>query len=227
MSLLINNVGKSYPNPLFFSELGALRAAAPPRVLGAPALTSSSPPPLRPPSPGTSPLVERGFIENMVHINLSSAVEMTALVLPGMLERKRGAVVNISSAAGNSPVGSPLLALYSATKAAVDVFSRSLYYELKGRGVHVECQVPYFVTTKLSKIRRADVFNVSPRTFVASSLAGLGRHGPSFVPHWSHALQDAVLQALPRSAQAAVQGSMHAGLRARALKKHAEGSKAK
>ena len=194
----------------------------------APSLRLSSPTPPPPPPPcAAPPLVEPGFLGAMVNINLLSVVEMTALVLPRMLAQKRGAIVNISSAAGNVPSGSPLLALYSATKAGVDVLSRSLHAELARTGVHVECQVPYFVTTKLSKIRRADVFNVSPRTFVASSLAGLGRHGPSFVPHWSHALQDAVLQALPRSAQAAVQGSMHAGLRARALKKHAEGSKAK
>ena len=119
---------------------------------------------------------------------------------------------------------SPLLALYAATKAAVDVLSRSLYAELARTGVHVECQVPYFVTTKLSKIRDVSAFNVSPETFVASSLAGLGQRGPSFVPHWSHALQDAAMQALPRSAQAALQTYMHMGLRARAAKKREGGA---
>ena len=157
----------------------------------------------------------------MVNTNLLSVVEMSALVLPGMLAAKRGAIVNISSAAGNLASGSPLLALYAATKAAVDTFSQSLHHELAGKGVHVECQVPYFVTTKLSKIRVANTFNVTPETYVSSSLAALGRHGPSFVPHWSHALQDAAMQALPRSAQASVQLSIHHGIRAAALKKKA------
>ena len=157
----------------------------------------------------------------MVNTNLLSVVEMSALVLPGMLAAKRGAIVNISSAAGNLASGSPLLALYAATKAAVDTFSQSLHHELAGKGVHVECQVPYFVTTKLSKIRVANTFNVTPETYVSSSLAALGRHGPSFVPHWSHALQDAAMQALPRAAQASVQLSIHHGIRAAALKKKA------
>ena len=160
-----------------------------------------------------------GFIETMVNTNLLSTVEMTSLVLPYMLSAKRGAIINISSAAGNLPSGSPLLALYSATKAAVDVFSRSLHYEVASQGVHVECQVPYFVTTKLSKIRHASLFNVTPKTYVRSSLAGLGRNGPSFVPHWSHALQDAVMQALPVPMQAAVQLSIHLGLRKAANRK--------
>ena len=159
--------------------------------------------------------MEPGFLGAMVNINLLSVVEMTALVLPRMLAQKRGAIVNISSAAGNVPSGSPLLALYSATKAGVDVLSRSLHAELARTGVHVECQVPYFVTTKLSKIRDVSLFNVSPETFVASSLAALGRRGPSCVPHWSHALQDAVMQALPRDWQAGLQMYMHMGLRAR------------
>lgn len=186
-------------------------------------LSSPTPPPPPPPC-AAPPLVEPGFLGAMVNINLLSVVEMTALVLPRMLAAKRGAIVNISSAAGNVPSGSPLLALYAATKAGVDVLSRSLHAELARTGVHVECQVPYFVTTKLSKIRDVSLFNVSPDTFVASSLAALGRRGPSCVPHWSHALQDAAMQALPRTWQAGLQTYMHMGLRARAARKREGGS---
>jgi 17beta-estradiol 17-dehydrogenase / very-long-chain 3-oxoacyl-CoA reductase len=201
--------------------VGGERAQA--RRLRAP-LPLTTPFPSHPPShalalTGAGSFVQHDFIENMIHLNLTSVAEMTALVLPYMLEDRQGAIVNISSAAGNMASGSPLLALYSSTKAAVDMLSRSLYYELAGKGVHVECQVPYFVCTKLSKIKKESLFNVSPETFAQSSLAAVGKNGPSFVPHWSHALQDAVLQALPMDAQAYVQKSMHVGIQKAALRK--------
>jgi short-subunit dehydrogenase len=46
----------------------------------------------------------------MVHLNVDSVTQMTALLLPGMVERKRGAIVNIASAVGILPTGMPLLA---------------------------------------------------------------------------------------------------------------------
>lgn len=77
----------------------------------------------------------------MVAVNLTSVVEMSALVLPGMRERKRGAIINLASAAGRVPIGNPLYALYSGTKAAVDYFSRSLHHELSEFGVHVQVRM--------------------------------------------------------------------------------------
>ena len=46
----------------------------------------------------------------MVHLNVDSVTQMTALVLPGMVERRRGAIVNIASAAGRLPTGNPMYA---------------------------------------------------------------------------------------------------------------------
>ncbi|KAM3837953.1 very-long-chain 3-oxoacyl-CoA reductase-B-like, partial [Diretmus argenteus] len=54
------------------------------------------------------------FIDTMVNINITSVCQMTRLVLPGMVERKKGAILNISSASGMYPV--PLLSVYSASK---------------------------------------------------------------------------------------------------------------
>ena len=63
-------------------------------------------------------------VENMINLNTLSMSLMTHIVLPGMLERRRGAIINISSASGLAP--SPMLAQYSATKAYADFFTRAI-----------------------------------------------------------------------------------------------------
>ncbi len=60
------------------------------------------------------------------------------LFVTGMMDRKRGAIINIGSAAGAIPTGNPLYAVYSGSKAYIDFFSRSLYQELKSKNVFVQ-----------------------------------------------------------------------------------------
>lgn len=71
-------------------------------------------------------------------------------------------------------VGNPLYAVYSASKAYVDYFSRSLHYELKSFGVHVQCQSPYFVTSKLSKIRSTSLTVPNPDDFAVAAVNAIG-----------------------------------------------------
>lgn len=56
----------------------------------------------------------------MLRCNVISMNEMTRLILPQMVERKKGAIVNIASIGG--AMSTPLLSVYSATKAYVDRF---------------------------------------------------------------------------------------------------------
>eukprot|EP01031_Cornospumella_fuschlensis_P043703 gene43703-53449_t len=67
-------------------------------------------------------------VTQLVSLNVDSTTWMTRIVLPGMVERKRGAIVNIGSAAGVS--NSPLLAQYGAAKSYIAMFSRALHHEL-------------------------------------------------------------------------------------------------
>ena len=84
----------------------------------------------------------------MISINVESVTCMTRLVLPAMLAKKKGAVVNMSSASARAPL--PLLAQYSASKGYVENFTRSLAVEYAGKGVHFQCQSPYFVATAMT-----------------------------------------------------------------------------
>jgi len=92
-----------------------------------------------------------GLTDQLIAVNITSTVKMTQLVLPGMLEARKGVIVNVASAAGRIPAGNPLLSIYSGTKAFVDFFSRSMHAEYADRGIVVQCQSPYLVSTAMSK----------------------------------------------------------------------------
>lgn len=61
-------------------------------------------------------------LADMINCNITSVTKMTAIVLPNMVKKRKGIIVNNASASGRCPT--PLLTLYSASKAYVDYFSR-------------------------------------------------------------------------------------------------------
>jgi short-subunit dehydrogenase len=91
------------------------------------------------------PFVERSNdeIEALVDVNLTATLLLTRAVLPGMLERGRGHVVNLASMAGKIP--SPMLATYSATKHGIVGFTHSLRAELNDSPVGASAICPGFV----------------------------------------------------------------------------------
>ncbi|KAM4722530.1 very-long-chain 3-oxoacyl-CoA reductase [Rhinophrynus dorsalis] len=156
-------------------------------------------------------------VDKMININITSVCKMTRLVLPGMLERSKGIILNISSASGMYPV--PLLTVYSATKAFVDFFSRGLHAEYSSRGVTVQSVLPFFVATKLSKIRKPTWDKPSPETYVRSALntVGLQTQTNGCLPH---AIMGWVSTSLmPLSITINMAMKMNKGLRARYLKR--------
>jgi short-subunit dehydrogenase len=76
----------------------------------------------------------------MIRLNVTSLVHLTGLLLPGMIARGRGRIVNVASTAGFQP--GPLMAVYYATKAFVLSFSEALAEELAGSGVTVTTVCP-------------------------------------------------------------------------------------
>ncbi|XP_066368996.1 very-long-chain 3-oxoacyl-CoA reductase 1-like isoform X4 [Miscanthus floridulus] len=77
----------------------------------------------------------------MIRVNLWALTEVTAAVLPGMVARRRGAIVNIGSGSTEAIPSFPLYTIYAATKRHVSQFSRSLYVEYRSKGIHIQCQV--------------------------------------------------------------------------------------
>jgi len=154
-------------------------------------------------------------VEQLISMNVESTTYVTRIILPQMLERKKGAIINISSFAGVST--SPLLSQYGAAKSYVAMFSRALHYELKGKGIHVQCQVPLFVATKLAKLRES-LFTPTPASYAKAAVAAIG-YDVLVSPFWLHSLQMYIFGCFPEWVVAAGAKMMHEGIRKRGIKK--------
>jgi short-subunit dehydrogenase len=83
-------------------------------------------------------------IEHNINVNLTGAMLLTRLVLPGMLSRKCGHIINISSLSAKA--GPPFAEPYAATKAGLIAFTESLRAEYQQTGVSASVICPGFVT---------------------------------------------------------------------------------
>jgi dehydrogenase/reductase SDR family protein 7B len=84
-----------------------------------------------------------------MEINFFAIVDLTSQVLPAMLARGSGHIVNMSSVAGY--VATPLRSTYSASKHALRAWSDSLRAEVSGRGIAVTTICPGYVRTEISR----------------------------------------------------------------------------
>jgi 17beta-estradiol 17-dehydrogenase / very-long-chain 3-oxoacyl-CoA reductase len=95
--------------------------------------------------------VSEETITRILQLNVAGVTGVARQVLPGMMERRRGVIVNIGSAFGALP--GPYLAVYAASKMYVDKLSQDLAVEAAPRGVTIQCVQPGPVATKMSKIK--------------------------------------------------------------------------
>lgn len=98
-------------------------------------------------------------IQLMVRTNVEGTFGLTRLFAPAMAARRRGAILVVSSLAGNQPM--PNFGAYAATKAAVTSFAEMLREELRPAGVTVTVLCPGEVLTEFSEV--ADVASASRR----------------------------------------------------------------
>ncbi|XP_026184542.1 hydroxysteroid (20-beta) dehydrogenase 2 [Mastacembelus armatus] len=131
-------------------------------------------------------------ITQLIYCNILSVPQMTRLILPGMVERKTGLIINISSEAGIRP--QPLLSLYCATKIFVTYFSQCLHAEYKSMGITVQCVAPFIVSTKMTNMK-VNSFVKSAPEFAHDALNTVG-HSNYTSGCLSHALQDMALAIL-------------------------------
>jgi len=89
-----------------------------------------------------------GLLARLLKINLEAPMQLTRAVLPGMIERGHGRIVNVGSMFGS--IGFPLFATYCASKFGLRGFSQALRRELAGTGVGVTYVSPRGVRTPLN-----------------------------------------------------------------------------
>lgn len=143
--------------------------------------------------------VDDELIGNLIKVNVAGVTRITHAVLPGMIERKRGAILNIGSGVAVVIPSEPLYAVYAATKSYVDHFSKSLHVEYKDKGIDVQCQVPLYVATKMASIKRSSFFVPSADTYARAAVDWIG-YEPICAPYWPHSLVWNLASLLPAAA---------------------------
>jgi short-subunit dehydrogenase len=125
----------------------------------------------------------------LVAVNVDALVRLTHAVLPGMLARGRGGILNVASTIAFQPA--PYQATYGASKAFVLSFSQALWAETRGTGVGVTALCPGPTRTGFVDALDADVADVAvykklaePEPVVKAGLRALDRGRPVVIPGW-------------------------------------------
>lgn len=166
-------------------------------------------------------LVDREMTyERIIKANVIAVTRMCSLVMPAMAERRRGVVINVSSTACLIP--SPLLAVYAASKAYVDKLSADLHAEYASSGLTVQCVLPGYVVTNMSKLRQSTWMAPTPRTYVEAALSTVGTKARTtgYAPHSLLVAVVGALSALSERLSVWVITRTMLNLRRRALKKY-------
>jgi len=102
------------------------------------------------------PFIAKDFAKDleMIQVNIVALTQLTKLLLPGMVARKQGRILNLASTASFQP--GPLMAIYYATKAYVLSFSEALAEELRGTGVTVTALCPGPTATGFGSVAGMD-----------------------------------------------------------------------
>ncbi|MFD9338352.1 SDR family NAD(P)-dependent oxidoreductase [Streptomyces sp. NPDC060028] len=138
--------------------------------------------------------------ERMLDLLVKVPLRLTHAALPGLRERRRGAVVNVSSVAGLLPTGT-----YGAAKAWVTAFSESLRVDMEPYGVRVLAVVPGFTRTEFQERAGMDVSALreavwlEPRAVVAQALKDLARRRPISVTGRRYQAYALAVRHLPRT----------------------------
>ena len=113
----------------------------------------------------------------MIQVNVVAPTHLAKLLLPGMLQRRRGRILNVASTAAFQP--GPLMAVYYATKAYVLSFSEALANETAGTGVTVTALCPGPTITEFQKAAGLEATRLfrSPLVMKAPEVARAGYEG--------------------------------------------------
>jgi len=149
------------------------------------------------PSGGPWPFLELdlAYVKDMITVNITAATYLCHQLLPAMVAKGKGAVINIASMGSYCP--GPFLAEYIATKYYMHSFTESLALELEGTGVLIQEIDPGVVNTEMTKEFDPGQKGISPdaEQYLASALPTIGWVQRT-CGHWSHGLFLVIMDSL-------------------------------
>jgi uncharacterized protein len=129
-------------------------------------------------------------IQEMLAVNIVALTMLTRALLPSMIEKKRGAILNVSSSAGFLPIRK--MAVYAASKSYVTSFSDSIRGEVRKQGIVVSALCPGPVDTEFSSVARRSIgkppfpspsfMHMPVESVVRAGLDAIERNKPLVVP---------------------------------------------
>lgn len=130
-------------------------------------------------------------IQRLLNLNIATLTDLTYRVLPGMLERGHGAILNIASVAAFQPVA--FMGAYAASKSYVLHFSEAIWAEARSRGVTVLAVCPGVTDTEFFDTAGAPGWldkHTSQSTFkvVKTALSALEKRRQYIIPGWKNYL---------------------------------------
>jgi uncharacterized protein len=144
-------------------------------------------------------------VDQIMLVNMVALTRLTRGLLPAMIARKRGAILNVSSSASFLPI--PNFAVYAATKAYVTSLSDALRSEVRGFGVSVSALCPGPVRTEFAEVARRspgevvpapEMMDVPVEEVVATALHGLERNRAIVIPGALMKFGTAIVRLTPR-----------------------------
>ena len=151
-------------------------------------------------------------LREMIDLNIGTLTDLCRLASPGMIERSKGAILNVASTAAFQP--GPNMAVYFATKAYVLSFIEALHEELKPHGVHVTCLCPGPTRTEFGEVAgfggsgMFDRVAMDAPTVVDAGLKGLDKNKAVVVPGVANKIGAQSTRFAPRSVVRKIAGAI-------------------
>jgi short-subunit dehydrogenase len=148
----------------------------------------------------------------MIDLNVGTLTDLCRAVVPAMIERKAGEILNVASTAAFQP--GPKMAVYFATKAFVLSLTEAIHEELKPHGIKVSCLCPGPTRTEFGDVAGFggnglfDRVAMSAAEVVESGLKGLEANHAVVVPGWPNKVTAASTRLAPRSVVRKIAGAI-------------------
>lgn len=139
---------------------------------------------------------------DMIHVHVAATARLTKAALPQMLERDKGAIINVSSVAAFAVLAKRTM--YNSTKSWINAFTRGIAEELRGTNVRIQALCPGFTVTEFHGapgLRKFDTQGIpkflwtTSDKIVRASLKALRRNKVIYVP----GVLNRIMSGLPRT----------------------------